>query len=398
MDNSTSGMQFRVDNFNASKVVRVSIELYQIEQCRWKLSTLGYRLLFAIAQCVDKDSESLFSDVAFDKSAIFTYLGLSKTGRRHELLSETLKEIMAGGLNVCRVNDKGRKTWDGYAWITHYSFSEDGKSVYIDINPKVKSYLVDLKQYATIQPKTYLRLNTDYQNWFYPYLKLRAKLGFWKTTVDELRTALDLESVPSYSKKNRNSTVNILKNVVGIQISKEAKEENQRASKLKCKPKMIAWDYAKDKEGNSYGTLSAINALTDINVTACVQKKGRSFSEITFFLSEKREKMSEAYRRKIASEVPSPEQDFGKPREVHTRNGERSIADLLNPSQQLILPEEYSNPAHEHAKIPVVRFVSEEELLSMVDTTKDGAFQTAEEVARRMRLKKHPTKGWYKED
>ena len=40
----------KIEKYNENKVVRVSQELYQLDKIRWRMSTLGYRLLFAISQ------------------------------------------------------------------------------------------------------------------------------------------------------------------------------------------------------------------------------------------------------------------------------------------------------------------------------------------------------------
>lgn len=82
--------------------------------------------------------------------------------------------------------------------------------------------------------------------------------------------------------KRRKMQTIFLKKVIGIQVSSKAKKENQSATASKHKAKLIDWDYVKDKEGNFIETLAGITANANINVTASIEKTGRSYSHIVF--------------------------------------------------------------------------------------------------------------------
>ena len=181
-----------------TKPIKISSELYNIEKCRWKMSTYGYRMLFAISQCVEENM--LFREISIPKNMLFKYLGLEKSNRKYELLLDALTEIQSSGIELRSTNESGKRRWIGMSWITMYDFSEGGKLVYLDINDKAIPFLCALKQYALVQPKTYLKLFTDYQNWLYPLLKMRTKIGRWEVSIDYIYESLDLEHTKSYSK------------------------------------------------------------------------------------------------------------------------------------------------------------------------------------------------------
>lgn len=302
----------KVDTYKDYKPLRVSQELYEVNKCRWRMSVHGYRLLYALAQSIDYNQKDLFPELGFDINIIFKYLGLENNGRRYEVLNDALKDIGENILNIRHEKKSGAIRWTGLAWITKYSFATDDKLLCIRINEDVKPFLLGLKQYALIRPKDYLKLSTEYQNWFYPYFKNVVKLGKWRVSIEDLKLALFLEKSPTYdSKHNKNATEHFLKNVVGIQISGKAKIENQTATAAKRKPKLIEWDYAKDRTGNITGSLAGITSDTDINVTASVEKTGRSYTHIVFFLSEKQ------HRKATNSDIDI---DMGKPQQRRKRS------------------------------------------------------------------------------
>ena len=368
------------NTFNLAKPVKISSELYNVEKYRWKMTTLGYRMLFAISQCVD--GNMLFKEVAFPKETLFKYLGIQTTNQTYKLLKEALQEVKTSGIDFCTVDSRGKRKWTGMSWITWYEFSEEGDKVLIDINDRAMDFLCALKQYALIQPKTYLKLNTDYQNWLYPLLKMRVKLGIWEMSIDYIYESLNLENTKSYSKRNRNYIANILKNIIGIQASDAFKEEQRAASKEKRSPKPIAWDYVRNTSGKLTGTLYTIHKETDINVYARVEKEGRSYNKVIFYISEKPEYMSRSKKNSLHAEiVQSAEDDMGK------------VKDRKNRSYGLLF--ENKNPAFIEDKIEATPvFYEEKDLAEMINP--DLGLNTIEDVAYRAGYRKHPNGKWYK--
>lgn len=315
----------KINKFKDLKPARISQELFEFDKVRFKLGLYSHRLLYAIAQSIDHNQKDLFPEYGFDVQAVFKYLGLENNGRRYEILAETVKEITNNGLHIKSYKRNGAIRWDGMAWITKYSLATDEKLLNIQINEAVKPFLMNLKRYALIRPKDYLNLSTEYQNWFYPYLKNVVKLGKWRVSIEDLKLALYLENTDSYDpKKTKNANEFFLSRVIGIQISQKAKIENQTATKEKRKPKLIEWDYTKDKGGNFTGTLYGITAGTDINVTASVEKTGRSYTHIVFYISEKR-----SNKQAI---IQGAENDMQKPQQKGKRNKElQRIGNLFTP-------------------------------------------------------------------
>lgn len=302
-----------ITTYDPNTPVAVSSELYNISKYRWHLNTLGYRTLFCIAQNIDRKGSA--TSLQIKKEAMFEYLGLTTTNRKYELLNETLNLVRKAGFESCSTNNRGKRKWEGHSWITDFSFGEEGDYVNIIINSFARPFLVELKQFALIQPKTYLRLSTDYQNWFYPLLKLRlgAQDGRWELTIDNLAEQLSLDNIASYSKDNKDRVGNILKKVVGIQPSERFKEEQKLAKAEHRQPKFMAWDWIKGKDGQPTGTLYTINKETDIEVVAQAIKEGRSYSKIILYIREKEEcKSAKRKDAEYAEILNAAENDMGK--------------------------------------------------------------------------------------
>lgn len=329
--------QKNVEKFNPNSSVKVASILYDIKRCRWNMTTYGYRMLFALAQGIDQ--QNMFCEYDIPKDALFQYLGLENTGRKHELLQKTLSEVMSKGLEVCTVNQKtGKRTWSGTAWITDYKFSEENNHVWLKINENARPYLFAVQQYGEIKPKYYLELTTDYQNWFYPLFKKAVNLGRWEMTIGDIREGLKLDTQDSYNvKKNKNANMNILRWVLGIEISEAAKAEPKLAKAEKRAQRLIPWDYIKDRNGKPSGTLAAISEFTDIHVQACVQKEGRSYSKVIFLIDWKVEEMTPRQRKKMEEKIRNAaDMDMGGRQDMANRGAGEG---LLFQRQEEATPE-----------------------------------------------------------
>ena len=327
-----------VMRFNESATVRLSEELYNIDKVRWSFSTFGYRTLFAIAQSIDKST--WYDDVFIKQSAMFQYLGISKSGQRYDILAKALAEVRS--TTITR-RDEQTKKWDVFGFVNNADFTENGEFVHVEINKKAKPLLFELKQFVQIQPHIYLSLKDEYQNWLYPMLKLRVQgksehFCRWEMSIENIATALQLEKktpnkgektrLGAYDKRNKDRIGNILKYVIGIKVSEAVKQENRLASIEHRAPKEIPWDYTTSREGSPNGTLYTISRETDIRVRACAVKEGRSYAKIIFFIDLKDESLSSYQRNQEYLQITTAaEQDMG-PRKPNN-GGEVNLAQII---------------------------------------------------------------------
>lgn len=374
--------------YNENAIMRVSQELYEVGKMRWKLSTFGFRLLYAIAIASDLADDLEFPEIVFEKKEIVKWLGLETHKDWNSVLMKTLEEVRREGLHKAVIKPNGKKIWSGYSWFSSWHVEEDTNRVIVRLNSDVRPFLLNLKRYTQLQPKHYLCLSTEYQNWFYPYLKNAVKLGKWEVKIDDLKEALYLENTSSYNpKENKNATENFLKWVVGIKVSKKAKEENQLAKAQKRKPRLIEWDYTTEK-GKPSGTLWALNEYTDLNVTASVEKEGRSYKTIHFFLSLKgKTEKDKANAQIVINATEKIDQDFGRQQQKNARTGAKSLKNLVPQ-----VPRKDANPANEAPPKAYVCY-TDQQLESQYKTM---GLKTVAELAKLMHLTKGKDGNWYR--
>lgn len=361
-----------IEVYNPKGISKIASVLYDLNKCRWHMSIYGYRMLFALAQGISSDD--LFCEYTFRKSALFKYLGVDKSNQRHDILNNTLKEIMQSGLEIVEVGRGGKRSWKGVAWITYYEFSEDKDLLNITVNSAAKPYLFAVRQYAGISPEHYLRLNSDYQTWFYPMLKKAAPIGKWVMKIDDIVSGLGLENEKSYSKECRNAVANILKNIVGIEVSEEWKQEQRLAKAERRAPRPVPWNYVRYKNGEYHGTLWGISRSTDIEVKAYAEKSGRAFDRVVFLIQYNMDRVSPGLRKSIEERIRhAAEEDMGQRQDMENRN----------------IQVEYTEPTI----LPVMEqaFHSFEEL--QVSAEEVGL--TVEEYIKVGRFVKHPNGKYY---
>lgn len=381
-----------LSRFDKNKPIKISSELYDLEKCRWVMNTHEYRLLFGLAQCVEPNV--LFNtQLTIKKDALFSFLGIEKSNKRYDVMRATLEGVREKGLEISSVDKRGKRTWIGLSWINYWKLSESGEFVDIDINERAVPLLVSLKQYALIQPKTYLQLDTDYQNWLYPLLKLRCKLGRWEMSIEDISNALNLSAKDSYNKdKCKNAVMNILRWVVGIEPSERYKEDLKQAKLLRREPQNLAWDYTKDSKGNPTGTLYSITSVTDLNVTACAIKEGRSYSKVIFYISEK----PSAQSAKRRAEESYAEEDMGRPQQRGKRMNKTT--DMKQLFSQEPVAVEVINPAHIGADLSkaVVKepiYYTEQEIAELIGSNDKRVIA---EMAKQAGYTKQPDGRWMK--
>ena len=332
------------------KAAHISTEIFVYGRTRWRMKVRPFRLLMMVCQAISSEKGQLpiFPEYVFPLGKVFTYLGLEKTKGRYDILAEDLREFLSSCVEIKSYTKRGAQRWTGTSFITWYLLDEEESVLNIQINEKARDYLFGMNRWCSMQPKFYLRLSTEYQNWFYTFL--RKELSFKpKITVEisVLKEMLYLDKTPSYNTtKNPNANDNFFKRVIGIRKPKDWK--------YNPKGKNDPWEYTKDSNGEYIGALAGITKHTDMNVTAYPVKTGRSYTSVTFEISSKPRVLSEEMKDRIGKKDSMHDiQDMRKP----TRQGrskkqmtlKETMADLFS-----IVPvvQKEKNPIIEKEQIP----------------------------------------------
>lgn len=331
-------MNDEIKTFNDNKPARISRELYELEKARWRMGVLPTRLLMMVSQSIgdSNDTDELFP-LEFPLHSVFKYLNIEKNNNKYEELANACAEFRKGGLDLKTLTKTGRNRWIGISFIGAYEFTEGYPSLKIEVNPKAKQFFCNLKQYALSQPKFYLRLKTEYQNWFYPYLKMRYLLGSWEVEIKDLIFMLYLENSASYT-TDKNANRNIFERIIGIKKPKEWKYNKNG--------KNTSWEYLRDKNGEFSGTLAAITRETDINVSAYPILERGKYTSIHFEISLKSITRSNKVKHQSNDNVL---EDMGKPTRYGRTKKLQTVKDLFS---SVPLIKEEPNPLAVTPDIP----------------------------------------------
>lgn len=328
------------------KAAHISTEIFVYGRTRWRMKVRPFRLLMMVCQAISSEKGQLpiFPEYVFPLGKVFTYLGLEKTKGRYDLLAEDLREFLSSCVEIKSYTKRGAQRWTGTSFITWYLLDEEESVLNIQINEKARDYLFGMNRWCSMQPKFYLRLSTEYQNWFYTFL--RKELNFKpKITVEisVLKEMLYLDKTPSYNTtKNPNANDNFFKRVIGIRKPKDWK--------YTPKGKNTPWEYTKDSKGEYTGALAGITMHTDMNVTAYPVKTGRSYTAIIFEISSKAKVLTEATKVRVRKENSKHDiQDMGKPTRQGRSKKLQTIADLF---QTTPVVQKEKNPIMEKEQIP----------------------------------------------
>lgn len=329
------------------KAARISTDIFIYGQTRWRMGVRPFRLLMMVCQTLSSEQGQipLFPEYVFPIDKVFKYLGLEKTNQRYDLLAEDLKEFLSSCVERKTYTKRGARRWVGTSFITWYQLDEEDPLLRVQINENARGYLIGMKRWCSMQPKFYLKLSTEYQNWFYTFLRKELNLQPQITVeIEVLKEMLYLDKTASYDlKKNPNANDNFFKRVIGIQKPKDWKYNPKGKNK--------AWEYTKNKNGEFSGTLAGITQYTDMNVTAYPIKTGRSYTAITFEISAKTKYLSDTMKERVMKENAKHDiQDFGKPSKLGRSCKTQSLADLFS-STPVIQPEE--NPTTQPENIPI---------------------------------------------
>jgi len=376
-------------HINLDFPARISSQLFNYGQYRWKMAVRPFRLLMMVTQTLAMEKQQtplLFPEYVFPLSKVFEYMGIANNNKRYDLLAADIKELMSTVIEKKEKSKKGKFKWIGKTLISMCKIDSEDSSLRIKINEESRDYLVGMKRWSEIQPRIYLKLNTAYQNWFYAYFKKELYLiensnNKVKITVEisTLKEMLYLDDVKTYN-ESKNANEKFFNKVIGIKKPKTWKYNSK--DELNNEP----WDYYTE-DNKSTGTLYAITTSTDINVTAFPIKEGKSYNKICFVIGNKKtyitkdkiKKLDNLLKRTTTSETVSSS------KRKRTAASKLLMEDLFNNPQYI---ESCENPLNEknvprasHIEIPREVVI---DMLNNYNATNPNRMKTIEEFGEEL--------------
>lgn len=291
--------------YSKNNYSKFSPELFN-KNYRTKLSLYAQKLLFGLAASIKEDLE-LFPEWEIPISGLFKYLNLSEDNNaRYYVVRDTIKEIASSVLEF----EVSAKEWRYLPWFADASFASDkSEYVHIEFSPKVKPFLLQLKEYCLLEARYYIDLSSEYALWLYPLLRNAAnkRYSYLELTLEEIKKLTFNEKTDTYNpKKNPSANKDLLKWVLGIVKDSKSGE--------------YVFLKKKDKNGEYYeaGALWEINNKTDLKVSCKVLKTGRAITSVMFNISFKRGAF--AGKKKTTEKINSTQETICQIEEIKMNN------------------------------------------------------------------------------
>ena len=292
--------------FDDNNFAQLSNKIFE-KTYRTQLGPHAQKLLYGLS-CSLTGVKELFPVWQIHISELFKYLNISENNNdKYDIVREAFEQIQNNPLQY-RIN---AKRWGGYPWLNRYDYDEEkSRMVNVEFNENVREYLLKVKEYCLLEVKFYIQLTSKYAMWFYPRFRSVANQENASVTYT-LQEIIDLtfnEKTKAYKPSEKEiKSFNVLNRIIGIQ--KKRGEDIWRCATKK----------SKDKKGNPVeietGMIAEINANTDIHVTCEVQKKGKTYDSITFFVHLKKDTY-QGKRKSLRKTYRTQFKDFQKKKEA----------------------------------------------------------------------------------
>lgn len=379
------------DKISKDKVAKISTDLFLYGKTRWRMSVRPFRLLCMVAQTLSSEKESpgqlsLFkTEYTYSPAKVFEYLGLENTNQRYELLISDMLELMETVIQYKTVSKRGAIRWKGINLLSYCDIDEETGRIVVQINESARGYLVGMNRWCALQPKYYLKLSTEYQNWFYVFLKKEAGVQPSITVdIDTLKEMLCIDNLKYYDpEQTKNANENFFSKVLGI--------KKPKGWKYKPQGKNEPWDYTRDKDKEVVGTLGTITTETDINVSAFPIKEGRTYTKVRFDISRKKSTLSKVEQEQLHKKLTAFDiDDMGKPERKGRSKAKKpqSMADMFSSTP---LVDEHKNPMADIGSIPSAKTIIP---AKSVRETARHLNMTADQLATRLGYRKREDGDW----
>lgn len=211
---------------------------------KYTLSLLEMKMVMALAAHIDKNAND-FEPCSIGARDLGDYMGLSDD-KCYQSIKATAKKLLNRSLffEWYKSSESKKKSWLGSSWFDYVFYDDEESTVEFKFATMIKPMLLQIREaYAQLECKPLMAFRSMYSNRFLMYVVEWERIQPHTVKIADLRDMLQLDK-----------------------------------------------KYKQFSEFRTYviePALREINALTDYNVTAEPQKRGRSYDSYTFFIGRK---------------------------------------------------------------------------------------------------------------
>lgn len=159
------------------------------------LTVREQKIILAMVSEIQPDDED-FKEYSISLKNFNEMLGL-KGKTKYSEIKEIVKNLMGKTIEIPRKN----KGWLLAHWVSSAEYIDGEGFIELTFSPKLKPYLLQLKEYTSYRLSNILSLNSTYSIRLYELMKKWEFLGQWEYPVEDLRGKLGVEegTYPKYS-------------------------------------------------------------------------------------------------------------------------------------------------------------------------------------------------------
>ena len=159
------------------------------------LTVREQKIILAMVSEIQPDDED-FKEYRISLKNFNEMLGL-KGKTKYSEIKEIVKSLMGKTIEIPRKN----KGWLLANWVSSAEYIDGEGVIELTFPPKLKPYLLQLKEYTSYRLSNILALNSTYSIRLYELMKKWEFLGAWEYPLEELRGKLGVEegTYPKYS-------------------------------------------------------------------------------------------------------------------------------------------------------------------------------------------------------
>jgi plasmid replication initiation protein len=159
------------------------------------LTVREQKLILAMVSEIQPDDED-FKEYRISLKSFNEMLGL-KGKTKYSEIKEIVKKLMGKTIEIPRKN----KGWLLAHWVSSAEYIDGEGVIELTFSPKLKPYLLQLKEYTSYRLSNILSLNSTYSIRLYELMKKWEFLGTWEYPLEDLRGKLGVEEgkYPKYS-------------------------------------------------------------------------------------------------------------------------------------------------------------------------------------------------------
>ena len=203
------------------------------------LTVREQKIILAMVSEIQPDDED-FKEYRISLKSFNEMLGL-KGKTKYTEIKDIVKSLMGKTIEIPRKN----KGWLLANWVSSAEYIDGEGVIELTFSPKLKPYLLQLKEFTLYRLSNILALNSTYSIRLYELMKKWEFIGSWEYSLEELRGKLGVEegTYPKYSNFKARVLSNAVKEVnekTDFYISFEEIKKGRSVARIKFSIKNVS--------------------------------------------------------------------------------------------------------------------------------------------------------------